>query len=122
MISNIIYYIHVLIVFFIIFGIFIISNIYLPYFIIFVLFVMLNWYGLFGSCILTKLEYYFKTGVWSELTAEQEGGPEFFRPLIKCIFNVELTRNQANKLNNILFLTIVLIAFIKYYISVIKTC
>jgi hypothetical protein len=111
-IADIIYYFHIIIVIFILFGNFFIPNRYLPHFIAFVIFVMLNWYGLFGSCILTKLEYYFRTGVWSKLTAEDEGGPEFFRPLIKSVFGIELTRYDANRLNNILFLLVILIAFI----------
>ncbi len=110
LIADIIHYIHIFIVLFILSGNLFISNKYLPFFIIFIIFVILNWYGLFGSCILTKLEYYFRTGVWSELTAEQEGGPEFFRPLIKSIFGIELTRYTSNILNHSLFLLVILIS------------
>ncbi len=101
--------------FFILLGNLFIPNKYLPYFIVFVIFIILNWYGLFGSCILTKLEYYFRYNIWSDLSANQEGGPEFFRPLIKYIFNIDLTRCVADKLNNILFLLVIFISLIKYY-------
>ncbi len=114
LIADIIYYSHIALLLFILFGIFIVPNKYLPFFIIFIIFIILNWYGLFGSCILTKLEYYFRTGIWSNLNAEQEGGPEFFRPLIKSISGIELSKKNANILNHVTFISVIIISIIKY--------
>ncbi len=114
LIANIIYLIHIILLLFVLFGNFILANKYLPILIICLIFVILNWHGLFGSCILTKLEYYFRNGIWTELTAEQEGGPEFFRPLIKKIFRIDISRTNADILNHILFILIILISLIKY--------
>ncbi len=114
LIADIIHYFHFVLFLFILFGNFIIPNKYLPFYIVFIIFVILNWYGLFGSCILTKLEYYFRNDKWVNLTAEQEGGPEFFRPLLKSIFGIELSRYKANILNHIIFIFVIVITFIKY--------
>ncbi len=75
----------------------------------------MGWNDLFGSCFLTKLEYYYRTGIWSNLSAKDEGGPEFFRPFIKSITGIDMTREQSEKLNNTVFLSVVLISVIKYY-------
>jgi hypothetical protein len=120
LVADIIYFIHLVITFFILFGIFILPSRYLPFYIGFIIFVILNWYGLFGVCILTKLEHYFRTGIWLNISADQEGGPEFFRPIVQSIFNIKLTRGEAWNANLMLFLVIIVIAFIKYIKSIKK--
>ncbi len=122
LIADIIHYTHIILVLFILTGIFYVPNKYLPYFISFVILIVMGWNDLFGSCLLTKWEYYYRTGIWSNLSAKDEGGPEFFRPFIKSITGIEMTRDQSEKLNNTLFLSIILISVIKYYYFIKKTC
>ena len=116
LLANFINYIHRLLVLFILSGLFYIPNKYLPFFIIFVILVVMGWNDLYGSCFLTKLEYYFRTGIWSNLSAKDDNGPEFFRPFIKSITGINMNRKQADKLNNILFISIIIISIIKYCI------
>lgn len=119
--AKIVHYIHTLLVMFILSGIIYIPNKYLPYFISLIILVIMGWNDLFGVCFLTNLEYYFKTGKWSKLSAKEENGPEFFRPFIKSLTGIDTTREQADKINNLVFLSILLIAVIKYAHSV-KNC
>jgi hypothetical protein len=115
LIANIIYFIHILLVLFILTGIFYIPHKYLPFFIFFVIIIILAWNNVFGACILTQLEYYFRTGIWSNLSAEDENGPEFFRPLLKLITGQELTRETSNKINHIMFISVIIFSIIKYF-------
>ena len=121
-IADIIHYFHAFIVLFILTGNFYIPSKYLVYFIVFVILTIMGWNDLFGACILTKLEYYFRTGIWSNKSAKDEGGPEFFRPFIKSITGIDMTREEADKLNNTLFLSIILISFLRFYYYHIHNC
>lgn len=85
---------------------------YLPYYILFVFLIFLDWNDLDGMCILTKIEHYFRSGKW-ESTSPVEGGPEFFRPILQQ-FNISLTRTEADRLNNFIFLLCWGTAFIRY--------
>ena len=85
---------------------------YIPYYILFVLAIFLDWNDLDGMCILTKLEYYFRKGKWSS-DAPIDGGPEFFRPMVSKI-GINLTRSEADRLNNFIFLVFLSAAFIRF--------
>ncbi len=116
LLANIIHFIHILLLIFIIFGVFFIPTKYLLNFSIFIIIIIILWSNFIGACSLTQLEYYFRTGKWSNLSADDEGGPEFFRPLINSITGLELSRHQASILNYILFISAIIISIIKYYI------
>lgn len=64
-----------------------------------------------GQCILTKLEFYFRTGIWNHKLPTEEDAPEFFRPMIQNIFNIKLTRHESDRLNNFLFMFCFLLGF-----------
>ncbi len=113
--ANLIYGTHVLLVVFILFGGFLLKHRYLPYFIIFVILIMMGWNDPSGACLLTTWEHYFRYGVWINKSAEEDEAPEFFRPFIESITRIKMTRNIASKLNNFLFLLVILLSFIKYY-------
>jgi hypothetical protein len=75
--------------------------------------ILVDWNDGDGMCILTKLEHYFNTGVWTARPAKDEGAPEFFRPLMKK-FGLNLTRAEADRLNTQLVLGIMVVGFVRY--------
>lgn len=110
--ADIIRGIHYLMFIFIFSGPFILSSKYLPYYLLFVLLVFFDWNDFDGMCILTRLEYYFRYGVWKN-ESPIEGGPEFFRPIINSLgFN--LSRTEADRLNNFIFLVFFTIVLLRY--------
>lgn len=123
LIADIIYYTHLLLIIYILFGFMFLPSNHLPFYIILIILVFIDWNDYDGMCILTKLEYYFRHGVWIK-TREQlnkinnnkktEEPAEFFRPLINKVFNVELTSYEASRLNNLLFSLCLLFGFIRY--------
>lgn len=74
----------------------------------------MGWNDMSGQCILTRLEHYFRTGEWNQKAAS-EGGPEFFRPIVNKLFNINISRVQTERLSNFLLLVLWLIAFIRIY-------
>lgn len=85
---------------------------YIPYYLIFVWLIFLDWNDFDGMCTLTKVEHYFRTGQWTS-KSPLEGGPEFFRPILLGLgFNV--TRSEAERLNNFIFLLFWGITFMRY--------
>ena len=117
-IANILYYIHFNLIIFIFIGNFLLPVRYLPYFALLIILIMLDWNDLDGMCILTKLEYYFRNGKWVSQPAVEENAPEFFRPFIKKISGIELTRLASDRLNNFLFLFILLISLFRIFIKI----
>ncbi len=75
---------------------------------------MLNW-SIDDTCILTKMENYFRTGHWVSISAREENAPEFFRPLIYKITGIQMSRQKASNLNQFLFLTILLITLLRIF-------
>jgi hypothetical protein len=113
--ANIMYYIHLSIIIFIFLGNIILPIKYLKYLIILIIIIMLDWNDMDGMCILTKLEHYFRTGIWSSQPAYLENAPEFFRPFIQKITGLKLSRISASRLNNFIFLVILLIAIVRLF-------
>lgn len=119
-IADIIHYTHLLLIIYILFGFIFLPSNHLPFYIILIILVFIDWNDYDGMCILTKLEYYFRYGVWIkhiEETKKYEEPAEFFRPLIKRKLNIDLTAQQASRLNNLLFSLCLLFGFIRYWSS-----
>ncbi len=120
--ANTIFYIHMAIMIYILFGAFIIPSKYLHYYIILIILVFLDWNDIDGMCTFTKLEYYFRYGIWitrKEEAQELEEPIEFFRPLLHTIFGIEdenhhLTPQMSSRINYFLFAFLLLIAFIRF--------
>ncbi len=87
-------------------------NKYIPYYLLFIWIIFLDWNDFDGVCTLTRLEHYFRSGYWSD-KSPIEGGPEFFRPMLQSL-GFSLTRLEADRLNNFIFLIFWGITFIKY--------
>ncbi len=85
---------------------------YMPYYLLFVLLIFLDWNDFDGVCILTRVEHYLRTGNWN-IDSPIEGGPEFFRPILSRMgFNI--TKIEADRLNNFIFLLFWGATFIRY--------
>lgn len=110
--ADLVAFIHKILSLYIFIGFIITPIQYLKYYMFLILLIFLGW-SVFGNCILTGLEHGFRTGEWKPVTAGKEGAPEFFRPLMKKIFNLKLTREEAVRLNQGLFTLFLLIAFIR---------
>ena len=111
LLANITRWIHLLMFVVVIGGPFLPTR-YLPYYILFIFIILLDWNDWDGMCILTKIEHYFRTGRWDS-RSPIEGGPEFFRPMLQ-MFGISLNRIEADRLNNAIFITCSMIAFIRY--------
>jgi hypothetical protein len=119
-VADLIYYAHIALIIYILFGFIFLPTNHLPFYIILIILVFIDWNDYDGMCILTKLEYYFRYGVWIKQIEEinkYEEPAEFFRPLIKRILNIDLTAQQASRLNNLLFSLCLLFGFIRYEIK-----
>jgi hypothetical protein len=114
--AEIVRYIHGFLIIFIMIGFVILPCKYLQYYILLIIIVILDWNDFDGMCILTKIENYFRIGNWVSKPAIEEGAPEFFRPFMKKLFNIniDISRETAVRANNFIFITCLLIGFIRY--------
>ena len=112
-IANIIKYIHYILILYVMTGYIYTPIVYLKYYLLIIILIFLDWNDFDGQCILTGIEHYFRFGKWDLRPSEQEGAPEFFRPIINKIFQINLNRNEASRLNYFLFMTSFLIGFIR---------
>jgi len=128
LLADIIYLLHAALVLFICFGCFMLPSQYLPYYILLILMVFLDWNDYDGMCILTKLEYYYRTGIWVEDIDEiKNNRPQFFKPFMNRLLNInlDLTENQASRVNYFAFTVFLTIAFLRYYYyksNIIRKC
>lgn len=114
LLADIIKYIHYGLVLFVLTAHSLLPIEYIKYYLLFVMLIFLDWNDFDGQCILTRLEHYFRTGEWNQ-KSPVEGGPEFFRPILNKIFSSELTRIEADRFNNFIFIICWIIAFLRIY-------
>jgi hypothetical protein len=112
-IADFISFFHIILVFYVFVGFYFTPIQYLKYYLYLIIFIFLDWNDFDGQCILTRLEHYFRSGQWKQKPSIEDGAPEFFRPMMKKIFNLDLTRHGADKLNNFLFMSCFLFGFIR---------
>lgn len=115
-VANTIRYIHYILILYVLTGYVYTPGLYIKYYLILIIIIFLDWNDFDGQCVLTGLEDYFRNGKWDTRPAEEEGAPEFFRPIINKIFGLNLEREQASRLNYFLFMTSFLFGFIKLLI------
>jgi hypothetical protein len=131
--ADIIHYLHILLVLYVISGWIITPAKWIHFYILFVIFILLDWNDYDGECFLTKLEHYFRDksrGGWSPIVDNNDkisintenGQPEFFRPLINKTFNIEMSSQDATKLNYFVFIFGILLAFLRllYHHNIMK--
>jgi len=112
--ADIVKYIHIILILFILIGPFILPKKKLYYYIILSILIFLDWNDLDGQCILTKIEYWLRYNKWYNQGSPIEGGPEFFRHLYIKLTGKEISTLNADRLNNFLFMICLLIAFVRY--------
>jgi hypothetical protein len=115
LLANILSFLHLLLVLFVVFGIFIVPTKHLPLYIIFLALILLNWTLLDGLCILTKLEHYFRYGEWYNLNKKEEESPEFVRPLLESILKIKISKNASDIFNRIVLLFVLIISALKIW-------
>jgi hypothetical protein len=111
-IADLIHYLHIILVIYIITGWFITPIKYIYLYLLLIIFVILDWNDFDGQCILTRLEHYFRHKN-TESDIEKDKNPEFFRPLIKKLFNIDLTGQQSTRLNYFIFVFSFLLGFLR---------
>jgi len=124
-IADIINYLHIVLVVYVLIGWLVTPVKKLHYYIIFVIFVLLDWNDLDGQCFLTKIEHYFRERARKQMTTmstkdnekltmnTETGEPEFFRPLMKRMFNLELTSQDASRINYFTFISAMLLGLLR---------
>lgn len=112
-IAELMRYIHIVLIIYILIGHIITPKAYLKYYLYLIIFVFLDWNDFDAQCILTKLEHYFRTGEMVDKSATEENAPEFFRPLVNNLFNLNLDRASADRLNNYIFMLSFLFGFVR---------
>lgn len=117
MLADVIYLTHVFLILLIISSVFFTSGEWLKYIIVLIPIVMLDWKDSDKQCSLTSLEAKIR-GTWTPGNSNDEGAPEFFRPLLNKVlkpFGQEIkSRETAGRINNILFLSILLYNIVRY--------
>lgn len=108
-IGSLIEYIHSLLILYILVGHVVTPNKYLHYYLYLIIFIFLDWNDYDGKCILTKYEYYFKYKKFNK-------DYEFFRPRVNKLFNLNLNKQEGDKLNNFLFMICFFIGFTRLLI------
>jgi hypothetical protein len=106
--------IHILLIFFVLLGPFILPKKYLYYYIILVILIFMDWNDLDGQCILTRIEHWLRYNQWYYQGSPIEGGPEFFRQLYIKVIGMNISTLKADRLNNFLFILCLLIAFFRF--------
>ena len=119
-IADLIHYLHIVLVLYIVTGWFITPIKYIHLYLLLIIFVILDWNDFDGQCILTRLEHYYRykntkpdTEPDTEPDKEKNERPEFFRPLIKKWFNINLNREESRRVTYFVFMFTFLLGFLR---------
>ena len=117
MIANLVYIIHVFLLIMVFLSVFLPSGEWLKYIIIFIPLIFLDWKDSDEQCSLTSLQAKLK-GTWKPGNSDDKNAPEFFRPLLNKVlkpFGIKIkSRKTAGRINNIMFLSILVINIVRY--------
>jgi len=115
--ANILSLLHLLLILFVVIGIFIVPTKHLPLFIIFLTLILLNWTLFDGLCILTKLEHYFRYEEWynRDKNKKEEDEPAFVKTLLESILGIKISKNTVDNLNHIILLSVLIISSLKIW-------
>ena len=115
--ANILSLLHLLLILFVVIGIFIVPIKHLPLFIIFLTLILLNWTLFDGLCILTKMEHYFRYEEWysRDKNKKEEDEPAFVKTLLESILGIKISKNTVDNLNHIILLSVLIISSLKIW-------
>lgn len=114
--ANIVYFLHIIIFTPVFLAFFYKTGPWLKYNILVLPFILMDWYDYDDQCSITSLEAKLR-GTWSPGTAENEGAPAFFQPLLNKLlspFGVTVSREFAGKINMLLFLVALVVSYLRY--------
>jgi len=112
--ADIVQFIHILLILFVLVGPFILPKKHLYYYIISVILIFMDWNDLDGQCILTRIEHWLRYNQWYNQGSPLEGGPGIFRYLYIYVTGRQISILNSDRLNNFLFIGGLLIAFLRY--------
>jgi hypothetical protein len=111
-IADALQYLHIAFVIFVSLGWYFIPVKYIHLYLLIIIFIILDQNDFDGICTLTKMEDFFrsKNSVKEE---KKQRRPEFFKPLVKKLFNINITRVYLTRLNNFLLMLAFLFGFLR---------
>ena len=110
-IADLLHYVHIGLLIYIAIGWYITPIQYIHLYLIFIIFVILDWNDFDGTCIITIYEDYFrsKNSIKKQTKQKEESSPEFFRPLLNKLLNVNVTREDSKKITYIALMVVMLL-------------
>ena len=114
-------YLHIAFVLYIIVGWYFIPVKYIHFYLFIIIFIILDQNDFDGLCTLTKIEDYFRNKNSVKERIKQHD-PEFFRPIVKKLFNINMTNVHSTKINNFLLMLVFLFGFLRmlYHYRIIR--
>ena len=111
-------YLHIAFVLYIIVGWYFIPVKYIHFYLFIIIFIILDQNDFDGLCTLTKIEDYFR----NKNSVIKQHDPEFFRPIVKKLFNINMTNVHSTKINNFLLMLVFLFGFLRmlYHYRIIR--
>lgn len=120
-IADLLHYVHIGLLIYIAIGWYITPIQYIHLYLIFIIFVILDWNDSDGTCTITIYEDYFRSKN-SIKKQKEESSPEFFRPLLNKLLNVNVTREDSEKITYIALMIAMLLGLLRllYYYKIMK--
>jgi len=111
-VADIIHYMHIVLMIYIGIGWYVTPIKYIHFYLFFIIFLILDWNDFDGLCMLTNFEDYFRNKNSIKQQQKQEK-PEFFRPILQKIFNINVTREQSRRITYCLLMIVFLLGFLR---------
>lgn len=120
-IADVLHYLHISFVVFVILGWYFIPVKYIHLYLFIIIFIILDQNDFDGLCTLTKIEDYFRNKNSVKERIKQRD-PEFFRPIVKKLFNINMTKIHSTKINNFLLMLVFLFGLLRmlYHYRIIR--
>ncbi len=115
LLANILYGLHILLFLPVFLAFFYKSGPWLKYNVLVIPLIMMDWHDYDRQCSLTALESRLR-GTWRPGTAEEEGAPAFFAPVLNRILKPlghQVSRQRAGDINALLFLSALVVSLVR---------
>ena len=117
-IADALQYLHITFVIFVSLGWYFIPFKYIHIYLLIIIFIILDQNDFDGLCTLTKVEHYFR----SKNSVKKQRHPNFFRQLMKKLFNINITNVYVTRLNNFLLMLAFLFGLLRmlYHYKIVR--
>jgi hypothetical protein len=117
-IADLLHYLHIAFVLFLSLGWYFIPVKYIHLYLFIIIFIILDQNDFDGLCTLTKVEHYFR----SKNSVKEQRRPNFVRPLVKKLFNINITHVYVTRLNNFLLMLAFLFGLLRmlYHYKIVR--